>query len=88
MKWQIPKKSKETIASLSKTQMKRPLRYVLKKFNEKSLREWRSILAKWKEAILSNQSGSQIHDQAREAHELIVRLIEIAAILKYQPEFN
>jgi len=88
LRWHIPAETRDTIHYLSKKQMKRPFKYVLKAFREKQLSKWRSILEDWKQAVLSNRSDSKILDEAREIHEFIVRLIEIATILEYQPDFN
>lgn len=88
MRWHISADRLETIHNLSEKQMKRPIKYVLKAFREKPLSKWRSILENWKLAVLSNHSDSKILNEAREIHEFIVKLIEIATILEYQPDFN
>lgn len=88
IRWHIPEDRLESIRYLSRKQIKRPLKYILKAFREKSLSKWRSILEDWKQAVLSNRSDSNILDEARETHEFVVRLIEIASILEYQPDLT
>jgi len=88
MQWQIPVDRTEMIHNLSEKQIKRPFKYILKAFREKPLSEWRSILENWKQAVLSNHTDSKILNEARDTHEFIVKLIEIATILEYQPDFN
>ena len=88
MQWHIPKERQETIHNLSRKQMKRPLKYVLKEFSKKPLSKWCSILERWKQAVLSNHSAPEMLDEITEIREFVVRLIEIASILEYQPDFN
>ena len=88
MRWHIPKERLETIHNLSLKQMKRPFKYVLKQFSEKPLSRWRSTLERWKQVALSNHCAPEMLEEVTEIHEFIVRLIEIASVLEYQPDFN
>lgn len=88
VRWHIPSDRLETIRGLSKKQIKRPFKYILKAFREKPLNKWRSILENWKQAVLSNHSDPKILNEVREAYEFVVKLIEIATLLEYQPDFN
>ncbi|MFD2554580.1 hypothetical protein [Sphingobacterium tabacisoli] len=81
--WKIPKKAKKQIKHLPNHALKNPLKFVSQEFEKRSLSERRKDIEEWRLATLDNKWHN--YDTYRDIQNFLLRMIEIADLLEYQP---
>lgn len=82
--WSLPEESIREIKYLSKDCLENPLRYLIGKFEVKSLVQWRAHLEEWKVKVLGGEFFNA--DRYQEASELLLCISELASIMEYEPK--
>ncbi|MGJ1318925.1 hypothetical protein ACR776_10190 [Sphingobacterium spiritivorum] len=85
--WGIPDNILQEMESLHLKENKRPLKYLKEMFDIRTLKEWKSELANWQEAVLSNKKIP--YDQKttyKEVRQFLTGLIEFIELIPYEPE--
>ena len=85
--WDIPDNILQEMESLPLKENKKPLKYLKEMFDIRPLKEWKSDLANWKDAVLSNKKIP--YDQKntyKEVRQFLTALIEFIELIPYEPE--
>lgn len=82
-KWKIPKKSQSQIQYLPKHALKNPFKFLVEEFEKRDLANRRNDIEKWRLAVLDNNWHNE--DEHKDIQDFLLRLIEVAELLKYRP---